>query len=106
MNGFGIVASRGPPKKVDDLEYKGIKYSAPLEKMGHIEARNIKTGKIIWDLKVYDVEYQPNLETDIQEVYIISLKIKGDDLEVVNEINEKYLVDLKNRRVRKGDQAA
>ena len=96
-----ITASRGPPKKVKDLVYKGVKYSAPWGKMGYIEARDVNTDEILWDLKVYEVNYLPTLERDVQERYIISLEVKNEGLEIINEGNEKYLVDLKTKNVKK-----
>jgi hypothetical protein len=96
-----ITASRDPPKKVEDIVHKGIKYFAPWGKMGYIEARDVNTNELLWDLKVYDVEYLPALERDVQEVYIISLEIKNEALEIINERNKKYFVDLETKKIKK-----
>ena len=101
MKDLEITASRGPPKKVEDIVHKGIKYSAPWGKMGYIEARDVNTNEFLWDLKVYEVEYLPHLEKDVQETYIISLEIKSEGLEITNERNEKYFVDLETKRIKK-----
>ncbi|TFG00178.1 MAG: hypothetical protein EU542_08320, partial [Promethearchaeota archaeon] len=92
-----ITPSRGPPKKVEDIVHEGVRYSAPLGKMGFIEARDVNTNEFLWDLKVYEVEYLPTLERDIQEVYIVSFELKSEGLEIINERNEKYFVDLKTK---------
>ncbi|TXT59599.1 MAG: hypothetical protein BAJALOKI2v1_190023 [Promethearchaeota archaeon] len=96
-----ITPSRGPPKKVPPLIDNNIKYSAPWGRMGYIEARERNSDKLLWDLKVYDIDYVPGLEKDVQEKYIISLKIEGGYLEVINEADQKFLVNLETKEVKK-----
>ncbi len=100
MDDFGIAPSRAPPKKCDPVEYHGMRFTAPLEKMGYVVAQSINTGEVLWQIKVYDVTYLENLERDIQERYITDLEIKDGNLLVTSEGDAKYIVDLEARTVK------
>lgn len=92
--------SRPPPKKVEPLIHENVKFLAPWDKMGYIEARDKNTNDLLWDLKVYEVEIDPNIEHDVQEIYIASIKLKSGALEVRTEFNTKYMVNLETKEVR------
>ena len=96
-------AKRAPPKSVTPVVLSGLKYVASLEngREGKIEARNEKTGKKLWDVVVYRVKIDPNLEEDVQWVFITGLVIQGNALLVTNEKNDQYKVDLKTKTVEK-----
>ena len=102
-------AKRSAPKEVKPVVYKGIRYAAPHwiiakgEKIagGYIEAFDAKTNKKLWRIKVYETKYDPQLEKDIQGVFITSLAIKKNMLVVVNELDERYEVDIKSRKITK-----
>ena len=96
-----ISPSRGPPKKTQPLIHNNVMYIAPLNKLGYIEARDPKTDEILWDLKIYDIEYDPHLERDVQEIYITSIQLASGGLEVSDEFNTKYFVNLKTKEVEK-----
>lgn len=101
MKDIGISASRGPPKKCEPLVHKGIRYEAPWGRMGYIEAYDNKSEVLLWDLKVYSVDYVPELEQDVQARFITSLQIKHGRLHVVAEGNERYVVHLDTKEIRK-----
>ena len=71
---------------------------------GYIEATSLETGKLLWELRVYEVEYDPILEGDVQDVYITYLKIVDGNLEILHEAGDKFVVrlDLAKRKVIKG----
>ena len=102
-----INAKRAEPRAVEPFTYRGIKYIAPHFKMknkqvqrgGFIEAWDIKTNKMLWDLKIYETKYDPKLEQDVQDVYITSLKIEHDKLLITNEWNEIYGLNLETKKV-------
>ncbi len=102
-------ADRAAPKEVEPVIYDGIKYIAPHwgvfegkeQNGGYIEAYDIKTGKKLWELKVYEIKYESFLEPDVQDVFITSLKIEDGKLIVVNEKGDEYEVDLEKKRVEK-----
>jgi hypothetical protein len=100
---------RSPPKKVRPVVHKGIKYTAPHFVLsngeaiagGYIEAFDAKTNKELWRIKVYETKYNPQLERDVQDVFISSLAIKKNMLVVVNERHERYEIDLSSHMVTK-----
>jgi len=110
--GLGIAqgyAKRKGPQEVTPEIYAGVKYSAPhglapgtKQNGGYIEATDMKTGKLLWQLLVYQVKYDPKLERDVQEVFITSLKIVDGKLEVLNEAGDKFIVDVKKQKVTSG----
>ncbi len=95
-----IQAKRMVPKPVDPISYQGISYSAPgMGMMGSVVARDEKTDQIVWTTKVYSVVYDPDLESDVQDVFITKLEIAGGKLLVTNEEDRKYQVDLETGKV-------
>jgi hypothetical protein len=90
--------------------YRGIRYSAPhwgafnrrAQNGQYIQARSAETDKLLWELRIYEVKYDPQFESDVQDIFITSLKLVDGSLEVVNEAGDKFLVDLSKRKVKKG----
>ena len=98
-------AKRGAPAEVLPLTVGNIEYSAPhrngtQKQMGFIEARNLKSGKLIWNRQIYAVKYVPDLEGDVQDVFIRNIKVKGNSLIVTNERKSEYQLDLKTLEVK------
>ena len=108
--GIGHVhAKRAAPKKVTPVISGGVMYSAPLrgrgkgeQNGGFIEAVDLDTGKLLWELKVYQIKIDSKLERDVQEIYITSLELVKGNLEVMNEAGDKFVVDLAKRKVISG----
>lgn len=94
-------AKRVEPVEVKPVVHDGIEYRAPHEKMGVVEAWDKATGKMVWEKTVYTVEIDPNLEKDVQDVFITKLKIDNGRLIVTNEHNDRYSIDLKTQEVTK-----
>jgi len=96
-------AKRAAPKPVTPVVHNGVKYVAPNENgcEGKIEARNEKTGKKLWDVLIYTIKIDPNLEQDVQWVFITGLAVQNSTLMVTNEKNEQYILDLKTKKVEK-----
>ncbi|MES1172327.1 MAG: hypothetical protein ABUL77_03735 [Bacteroidota bacterium] len=68
---------------------------------GYIAAIDVPSGKELWTLKVYEVKYDPDMEEDVQDVFIESLAPRGDDrLAIVDERGRKYIVEPRQRQVR------
>jgi hypothetical protein len=98
-------AKRGVPAEVLPLTVGNIEYSAPHrngthKQMGFIEARDLKSGKLIWSRQIYIVKYDPDLEGDVQDVFIKSITIQGNNLIITNERNSKYQLDLNSLKVK------
>jgi len=104
-------AARFAPKEVPPVTYQGVKYCAPhwgfankkKQNGGYVEARNPETDKLLWELRVYEIKYDPKLEGDVQDVFITSLKIVEGNLEVRNEAGDKFIVDITKQKVIKGE---
>ena len=100
-------SERLAPKDVEPVVYNGVKYSALHwgykhglgQNGGVIEASNVKSGKRLWLLKVYTIHYIKDLETDVQDIFITTLKIENGDLIVTNEKNKKYKVSLSTKKI-------
>jgi len=97
-------AKRAVPSKVLPVKIGSIEYSAPHGKlqnqMGCIEARKVGSGKLLWRRQVYVVKYDPDLEGDVQDVYIKNFKIKGNSLIITNERKSEYQLKLKTLQVK------
>ena len=98
-------AKRGAPAEVLPLTEGNIEYSAPhrngtQKQMGFIEARDLKSGKIIWSRQIYAVKYDPDLVGDVQDVFIKRITVEGSNLIITNERNSKYQLDLNNLEVK------
>ena len=98
-------AKRGAPAEVLPVTVGNIEYLAPHrngthKQMGFIEARDLKSGKLIWSRQIYSVKYDPDLEGDVQDVYIKNIKIKGNSLIITNERKSEYQLNLKTLHIK------
>jgi len=66
-----------PPVKVDPVIYEGIRYVTPNDdgRRGYIEAWNVGSNKKLWELTIFTNGIDPNLEEDVQSVFIKRLNI-------------------------------
>ena len=105
------ASSRLPPPEVKPVEWDGVRYQQDLDGaprsrdqgFGYLLAVDVASGRELWELKVYSVPVQPGLEADVQEVYFARMaRVPGcDELEIDNEDGDRFLVDVRTRRVRK-----
>ncbi len=104
-------AKRMAPGEVSPVTHEGVTYSAPAfgvfcgrPKINgqYLQAKDAKTDKLLWELRVYEIKYDPDLEGDVQDIFITSLKVVNGNLEVVNERGDKFVVDLAKRKVIEG----
>ena len=98
-------AKRGAPAEVLPVTVGNIEYLAPHrngthKQMGFIEARDLKSGKLIWSRQIYAVKYDPDLEGDVQDVFIKSITVEGNNLIITNEKNSKYQLNLNSLEVK------
>ncbi|MFZ4700428.1 MAG: hypothetical protein ACOYMG_10275 [Candidatus Methylumidiphilus sp.] len=69
---------------------------------GFIIAIDEATGLEKWILKVYDVDYNTDMEGDKQDIFINELGLESENLlHVANEREEHYLVNIDTRSVTK-----
>ena len=96
-------AKRSGPAEVAPVVKDGVKYVALQDngKEGKIEARDATTDKKLWDVVVYTVTIKPDLEEDVQWVFIKSLALSGNTLTVMNEKDTEYTIDVTTKKVQK-----
>jgi hypothetical protein len=96
-------AKRMPPKEVKPVVHDGVKYIANHDngREGIVVAQDEKSGKKLWEAVIYKVKIDPNLEEDVQWVFISGMEITGDKLIVANEKRDLYSLDLKTQKVEK-----
>jgi hypothetical protein len=94
-------AKRVEPKPVTPVVHNGVKYSASNDSgvEAKVEARNEKTGDKLWDVVIYTVKIKPDLEEDVQWVFITQLAVRDNSLLVTNEKNQQFTVDLTTKKV-------
>jgi len=92
-----VVAKRAVPAAVAPVVHQRITYSAPRSQMGCIEAHQGR--HLIYRRQIYVVKFDPNLERDVQDVFIKTLKLKDNALIVTNERGHQYRLDLKSLEV-------
>ncbi len=100
-----VLAKRGAPKIAKPVISDGIEYRAvhdryketgrPRGIRAFVEARDTKTKKSLWRVQVYDMRYRPDLETDVQDVYIKDLKLDKSGLIATDERGQRFLINLK-----------
>jgi hypothetical protein len=98
-------AKRLPPVNVEPLIYEGIRYVAPNDdgRRGYIEARNVGTNKKLWELTLFTNHIDPNVEEDVQWVFIKALNIEDGRLMVTSEGGNTYQVDLNTKEITQSD---
>ena len=98
-------AKRLAPVKVDPVIYEGVRYVAPNDdgRRGYIEAWNVGTNKKLWELTIFTNAIDPNLEEDVQWVFIKALTIHDGRLTVTTERGKTYQVDLKTKEIALSD---
>ena len=95
------LSKRTAPATVTPVVHEGVRYVAPNDdgRRGYIEARDAHTNEKIWELTVFANPIDPNLEEDVQWVFIESLSIHDDTLIVASERKNTYEIDLKTKAI-------
>ncbi len=100
MLGMGLVeAKRAAPNIPPPISRHGIEYASMPDLPGCIQASDSATGRRIWWLQVYVIQYDPFLEKDVQDVHIDGLELVNGSLIVSNEIGYSYSVDLRSKSI-------
>ena len=94
-------AKRSAPAKIEPVVYQGVRYIAPNDdgRRAYIEAWDVQTNKKLWDLTIFVNRIDPNLEEDVQWVFIKALRFQDGTLIVTPEGGKTYRVDLKTKAV-------
>jgi len=96
------MAKRVPPSKVNSVTHDKMTYTAPNTDgaIASIHAYDTKTGRKLWQRTIFKVDIDPNLESDVQHVYITLLKVRKGKLFITSEDGKSYTLDLKTRDVK------
>ena len=89
-----ISLKRLAPKEVKSVILNNIKYTAPTDKMGFIVAKNAQTDSVLWQKRIYKIDYNNNLEIDVQDDFIDSLQIRSDSLIIHTEHKKRFSLKL------------
>jgi hypothetical protein len=95
-------AKQGAPKPAPPVEYKGVTYSAPNNygMINYVLASD-STGKELFRIKVFEMAIDPNLEEDVQWVFITDLTLTGGSLQVKDEKGRCYVINLHTKAVKR-----
>jgi DNA-binding Lrp family transcriptional regulator len=89
---------RRAPKAVDSIVIKGIKFVVNHKAEKNLSAID-KSGKLLWEKTVPLKEVDLGEEADVRKVFIKELREEKGLLVVIDEANNKYLVDPLNGKV-------
>jgi hypothetical protein len=100
-------AKRVAPPKVEPVVHDGIRYVAPNDdgRRAYIEAWDVQTNGKLWDLTVFTNCIDPQLEKDIQWVFINELSLHDGTLIVASERGNTYEIDLRTKAISQSDFA-
>ena len=101
-------AKRLTAVKVDPVFYAGIRYIAPNDdgRRGYIEAWNLGTNKKLWELTIFTNGIDPNLEEDVQWVFVKALNIQDSRLTVTSESGKTYQVDVNTKAITQSESVS
>jgi len=97
-SGAILFGKRPPRKPVPPVTQNGVTYSASGDGFEEFVIATDESSKSeVWRVSVYKVPVKPELEVDVQAVFIKQLKLKDGALFVKDEAGRCYRVDLKKR---------
>jgi hypothetical protein len=98
-----MQAKRAAPAPVPAVAVNGVRYSAPhfssdaagmAHNGGYVEAVNEKGGGRVWLKEIYRYAVDGKLEGDVQDVFIVRLRVDGTVLEIRDEQGTDYRMPL------------
>lgn len=105
---FGILAAplvcdakRIAPKEVAPVVEDSVVFTAPFDdaRFGYIDACDAATKKRLWRAVIFRVQFDPDLEQDVQWVSISSLALDKHSLVVTAEDGSVFRLNLKTKEV-------
>jgi len=93
-----ISVKRAAPKKVEPIIINNIRYTST---MNEILATETESNNLLWKKEIYEVIYDKNLETDVQDIFIDSISVNQNMMFIRNEKNEVFVLNLKTLQVKK-----
>jgi hypothetical protein len=98
-------AKRAAPTKIEPVIHDDVRYVAPNDdgRRAYIEAWDVQTNKKLWDLTVFKNRIDPQLEEDVQWIFINAVSLHDATLIVASERGNTYEIDLKTKAITKSD---
>src|SRR5438105_4195434 len=78
-------AKRGPPPTIKPVEKDGIRYEVPNDdgRRAYVQAWDVKSGKKVWEADLFHTAIKPDLEEDVQWVFVQSMTLVEGKLKIV-----------------------
>ena len=103
-----VLAKRAAPSEVAPIVFGGVRYIAvhlgvpagERANSGFVEARDEKSGRLLWRTKIHTTVYRSDVEQDVQDVFISSMRLDGGDLLLEDDHGRTYRIDLKTHVAR------
>lgn len=103
--GFSIQAKRLAPNIVKPIVNAGLRYEIPhltsdnknaRQNGGYVRVVNVRNSITICTKMIYETRYDENMEHDVQDNFITSLKLEGKELVVYSEKLDPIRKPLEN----------
>lgn len=95
-----VFAKRSAPAPVPNLADGAVEYRAPHAQLGCVECWDPTRNEMLWRRQIYVVRYNAELERDVQDIFIKTLRLRDGALIVQNERDSEYRLDLDTLEVR------
>jgi hypothetical protein len=99
-----IHMSRIGPPPLPAIEFEGKQYEQvmngePLglpQRTGYMSVMDMDTGERIGEVRVYVVDYDPDLEADVQDLFFVSMELdkQGRRILIENEHGKLFAVEV------------
>lgn len=98
-------AKRAAADRVEPVIHEGVRYEAPNKdgRRAIIYANEASTGKHLWAREIFHITLKPDLEEDVQWVFIKRLSIEQGKLIILATNGKSYSLNLSTREVLKLD---
>lgn len=96
-----VLAKRGAPAKVEPIVHAGVRYSVPNDngRRAYVVAADEKAGRRLWEATIFTNVIDPELEEDVQWVFVKQMKLKDGKLLITSEKGETFQLDPATRKV-------
>jgi hypothetical protein len=109
-----VAAKRRAPPKVPAVTLDGVRYEQAVlprneadgrQRTGYLAAYKGSSDERLWRIRVYELQIDPDLEGDVQDVYFARMIASPDGhaLLIDNERGEHFAVDVRTQAVRRID---
>jgi hypothetical protein len=95
------LAKRAPPPAIKPIEKEGVRYVVPNDegRRAYAQAWSVDDNKKLWEVELFQTAITPNLEEDVQWVFVKSMVYQNGKLQFVDEQGRTFLLDPDTRKV-------